>query len=103
MRREGHELLEARQTRPLLASGATRVDSVVSVTLEPGERLLVFGDGASEAEGAAGRLLGARGMVRIVEEARGLDGADMLEAIESQVDEHARTVRSDLALVLVDA
>ena len=101
---DAHDATPADVTRgePLLAPSRKSVPAV-TLTLGAGERLLIAGDGAIEVEGADGKLLGARGLVQIVEQHLALPGDELLRQIASELDERTgEHRRADLVMALVE-
>jgi predicted PurR-regulated permease PerM/serine phosphatase RsbU (regulator of sigma subunit) len=102
LREGGAESPELSRAQPLLAAGGGGGE-VSTITLEPGERLLIAGEGATEAESADGALLGRKGVTRLAAAASASTAEEVLEAVERGVEQHAGEPRLDLALVVVEA
>jgi sigma-B regulation protein RsbU (phosphoserine phosphatase) len=64
----------------------TAAYTAADVTLGPGDALLVFSDGVSEARDAAGAELGVDRLVELLRGGRSLDAAGLVERIEDAVD-----------------
>lgn len=69
-----------------------------SISLEPGDTLLLYTDGASEVK-TAGGLLG--GVARLLERCHGLDGRSALGAIEADLRRCDMGDRQDDLILLV--
>ena len=72
--------------------------------IEPGQRLLLFTDGAVEGAGADGEELGREGLARILAECASDSGGDLLARLEEALVRFNRHIRleDDLTLVLVE-
>jgi serine phosphatase RsbU (regulator of sigma subunit) len=71
--------------------------------LEPGSRLILFSDGAVERRDEAGQQLGIEGLLRFVEESRGLVKIDLLRCLMRNIGEFCRSeVEDDITIVCVD-
>ena len=77
---------------------------VEEVAIEPGDRILVFSDGASEARDPAENELGVEGLERALDAARGADVAGALEQLRRLVFDHVagRPLEDDVTMVLVE-
>jgi len=53
----------------------------MEITLSPGQRLLLLSDGFTEAPLADGSFLGDRGLIRLLDASRALEGVALLEAL----------------------
>jgi sigma-B regulation protein RsbU (phosphoserine phosphatase) len=96
---------------PLAATGfflstafRSRPHSPGEIVMSPGERLLIYTDGASEACAPGGAELGSAGLAAALEEYRGLSLADTLDALLGRIREHCggRPLDDDVTLVLVE-
>jgi sigma-B regulation protein RsbU (phosphoserine phosphatase) len=63
--------------------------TAADATLGPGDTLLIFSDGVSEARNGAGQELGVDRLVEIVRGGLVLDAAGLVDRIERAVDEFA--------------
>jgi sigma-B regulation protein RsbU (phosphoserine phosphatase) len=61
--------------------------TAATATLGPGDALLIFSDGVSEARDRAGNELGVERLVEIVRGALVLDAAGVVERVERALDE----------------
>jgi serine phosphatase RsbU (regulator of sigma subunit) len=79
-------------------------DEVESITLGPGDRLLVYSDGAFEVRDPTDRELGRPRLAAVLEETRSLPAPAALDALLRAVHEHAagRPLGDDTTLLLVD-
>jgi sigma-B regulation protein RsbU (phosphoserine phosphatase) len=86
---------------PLLDRGPEEVDSL---TLRPGDRLLVFSDGAYEARDPSDRELGRTRLVVLFAEARALPAPAALDFLVRAVADHSsgRPLGDDTTLLLVE-
>jgi anti-sigma regulatory factor (Ser/Thr protein kinase) len=74
-----------------------------SVPLQPGDELLLYSDGVTEAEGRDGALFGSEGLSAIISATFTAPVADQIRAIVEGLDAHRRDLplRDDVALLLV--
>ncbi|HVT19465.1 MAG TPA: SpoIIE family protein phosphatase [Thermoanaerobaculia bacterium] len=81
-----------------------RPPRVVEIALAPGDRLLLYTDGASEINDAGGRELGAEGLAETLAACRGLPAGAVLDALLARIREHGggRPVADDVTLLLVE-
>jgi serine phosphatase RsbU (regulator of sigma subunit) len=63
--------------------------AAAEVVLGPGDTLLIFSDGVSEARNAAGAELGPDGLVELARAGRGLDAPALAAQIERALDAHS--------------
>jgi sigma-B regulation protein RsbU (phosphoserine phosphatase) len=78
--------------------------AVEEVTLEPGDRLLVFSDGASEARDPAESELGVEGLERALAGSSGSDLESAIDGLRRLVFDHVagRPLEDDVTMVLVE-
>jgi serine phosphatase RsbU (regulator of sigma subunit) len=94
------EITEARGT--LLGFYEDISAHTVEIALDPGDALVLFTDGLTEARREDGSLFEMEGLCRALGDAAGIEGADdLLEAIEIALDREHATTRDDLAIVSV--
>jgi sigma-B regulation protein RsbU (phosphoserine phosphatase) len=74
------------------------------IAMAPGDRLLVYTDGASEACGPAGEELGVEGLTDALAASRGLPLTDALDALLDRVRVHCagRPLDDDVTLLLIE-
>ncbi len=73
-----------------------------TVDLEPGDTLVLFTDGITEAADADGEFFGEVGLERVVEQCRGQDSSTIVECIRRAVDEYADgAAADDMTLIVV--
>ena len=86
----------------LLAVPETVYERVHRVTLRPGERLLIYTDGATEAADDQGRMLETRGLSRLVGEAGQGNGDAFLATLFDRINDHAgHRLFDDVALLSI--
>lgn len=99
----GVEHVEHRNELLLLAEPALDYRHVTTIDLPPGEQLLCYTDGATEASDGDGDMLGADGLRAMVEAQRGGEGVS-LDALLSALRRYAAdNLRDDVALLTVTA
>lgn len=69
--------------------------------LEPGDRLVLFTDGVTEARNPRGEFLGPAGLVEILSAGALSDAAGLCEAVRRAVDEFQAGLRQDDATILI--
>jgi serine phosphatase RsbU (regulator of sigma subunit) len=81
-----------------------RAHSPGEIVMRPGDRLLVYTDGASEACGPEGAELGADGLASALDECRDLPLTDALDFLLDRVRSHCagRTLDDDVTLLLIE-
>jgi phosphoserine phosphatase RsbU/P len=74
------------------------------IVMLPGDRLLVYTDGASEACGPAGQELGAAALAQALEECRALPLTDALDALLERIRDHCggSPIDDDVTLLLIE-
>lgn len=73
-----------------------------TVSLDPGDMLVMFTDGITEAEDADGEFFGETGLERVVEECCGRDAEAVVECIRQAVHAHSNGIASDdMTLIVV--
>jgi anti-sigma regulatory factor (Ser/Thr protein kinase) len=74
-----------------------------TVPLQPGDELLLYSDGVTEAEGRGGALFGSEGLSAIISATFPAPAADQIRAIVEGLDAHRGELplRDDVALLLV--
>jgi sigma-B regulation protein RsbU (phosphoserine phosphatase) len=74
------------------------------IAMRPGDRLLIYTDGASEACAPGGEELGGAGLAAALAECRSLSLADTLDALLGRIRDHCggRPLDDDVTLVLVE-
>jgi sigma-B regulation protein RsbU (phosphoserine phosphatase) len=74
-----------------------------TVPLRPGDELLLYSDGVTEAEGRDGALFGSEGLSAIISATFPAPAADQIRAIVDALDVHRgdRPLRDDVALLMV--
>ena len=99
-------LVEVAGDLPLLVSPEDGYHTSTEVELEPGDRLLLYTDGAYEvpADGAGdGRLLGVAGLIRVARALRVTRGTGMLEELFGRLSTLAGgRMPDDVALVCIE-
>jgi sigma-B regulation protein RsbU (phosphoserine phosphatase) len=82
----------------------SRPHAAAEIVMRPGDRLLVYTDGASEACAPGGAELGSSGLALALEEFRHLSLADTLDALLGRIRDHCggRPLDDDVTLVLVE-
>jgi serine phosphatase RsbU (regulator of sigma subunit) len=88
---------------PLLIEPAQRYASGPDLPLGPGDRLLFYTDGATEAADADGDMLGDAGLARLASASAPGPGAEWLAPLLDAIADHAAPgLRDDVALVGVE-
>jgi sigma-B regulation protein RsbU (phosphoserine phosphatase) len=89
---------------PLSLVFRQRPRTVVETTLEPGDRLLVYSDGASEARDPGETELGVEGLGHALERSGKIDLAGALDGLRRLVFDHlaGRPLEDDVTMVLVE-
>jgi sigma-B regulation protein RsbU (phosphoserine phosphatase) len=64
--------------------------------------LYVFTDGLTEGDGAGGDMLGAEGVMHLIEQGAGLPLAERLEAVADAIDKPGLPLRDDLTMLAVE-
>jgi len=73
-----------------------------TVDLEPGDTLVLFTDGITEAADATGEFFGEEGLQRVVEQCHGQDSGTIVDCIRSAVDDYADgAAADDMTLIVV--
>jgi hypothetical protein len=101
LRKRGVETLDP-SARPLgMLPGATYVEG--SAELEPGDLLVIYSDGLTDAQNAAGEDFGSERLSRLVQEFRGLEAEAAGARLLVEIDRFLRDERpgDDLSLVTV--
>jgi len=77
---------------------------VAEIHCAPGDRILVYTDGASEVDDAAHLELGVPGLAQVLSETRDLPGAATLEAFLARIRDHheGRPFEDDVTLLLIE-
>ncbi|WP_181784964.1 PP2C family protein-serine/threonine phosphatase [Pseudonocardia pini] len=91
--------------RPPLGVGGGRPGETARERLEPGDRLLLYSDGITEARDEAGEFFGERRLVELTERAErdGLGAPETLRRLGAAVLEHQQgKLQDDATLLLVD-
>ena len=91
----------SRLPRRRVSSGVAYRDQ--SLTLEPGDALVLFTDGVTEAEGGEGTELGSEKVCAAIQCQHGLAAAEIAECVEKTVQQHVgdRTLGDDVTLMVV--
>lgn len=81
-----------------------QVRRVEEISLEPGDRLMVYTDGANEVQNQAGEELGLDGLESALEGSRGLSLRNALESLADAVQRHrgSRPMDDDLTILLAE-
>jgi sigma-B regulation protein RsbU (phosphoserine phosphatase) len=96
------EVIDTQNDLILLAVPETVYERVHRVTLRPGERLLIYTDGATEAADDQGRMLETRGLSRLVGEAGQGNGDAFLATLFDRINDHAgHRLFDDVALLSI--
>jgi len=69
--------------------------AAAEATLDPGDTLLIYSDGVSEARDAAGTELGVERLVDLVRGGQALDAARLVQRIEQALDDFAGGASAD--------
>jgi len=98
----GVEVIEQKNSLVLLVEPEVEYEHYVSLTLNPGDRLLIYTDGATEASDHSGGLLGVSGLSRLAgESARSHDDA-FLRTLFRRMNEFAgNRLQDDVALLTI--
>lgn len=104
--RGGRLLKELNQPpRPPLGIGAGRAGAVTEEQLEPGDRLLLYSDGVTEARNDAGEFFGKQRLIEFTEQAEleALPAPETLRRLGAAVLRHQQgKLQDDATLLLVD-
>jgi phosphoserine phosphatase RsbU/P len=88
---------------PLLIDESTKYTECTQVKMSPGDRLLLFTDGAVEARNPQGIMLEHDGLIRITSEAAHLRGPAFLEKVFHSINEFAgHHLLDDVAMVCLE-
>ncbi|MHC4614793.1 MAG: PP2C family protein-serine/threonine phosphatase, partial [Planctomycetota bacterium] len=75
-----------------------------TIKLPPGDRLLIYTDGAIEAVNPDGDRLDVAGLCRLVEEVVRQGPSDFVEAVSELLDRHIQSrFRDDVALLCIES
>jgi serine phosphatase RsbU (regulator of sigma subunit) len=91
---------------PLLVEPGESRRRESTLTIAPGERLLVYTDGAIEAADPSGRIVGVEGLMRIAAEAmaaRDQDEALLVRVTERILSFTGRRLQDDVAMLTIEA
>jgi sigma-B regulation protein RsbU (phosphoserine phosphatase) len=97
------EIVKTVNDLPLLIETEQTYGRKTTLELGPTDRLLFYTDGATEAGGAGGRMLGESGLVRLIESNASLTGGAMLHGLFQGIRSFAGgNLKDDVALVCLE-
>jgi sigma-B regulation protein RsbU (phosphoserine phosphatase) len=95
-------VIEIAENGLLLAAADTATYTEKSMTLERGDRLLLYTDGLLEAKDGEGRLFGEESLATALRNTAALAPADAVERIIADVQRWATSQEDDLTALMCD-
>lgn len=88
---------------PLGVAASPRPHRETAIALEPGDRVLIYTDGAVEVGDRDGRMLGAAGIARLAAEAAHRNDCAFLDALIAGIESHSSgALRDDIAILSIE-
>lgn len=98
----GGQVLEVAENGLLLAATGDATYTQRTLTLERGDRMLLYTDGLLEAKNADGRLFGEESLAQALRRTAGLAPADAVHRIIAEVQQWASSQEDDLTALVCD-
>ena len=103
VRADGSVVPFGRLGDPAVGFGPVEVFHKGQARLEPGDRLVLYTDGASEAQGEDGVLFGSERLIALLKETRDLPPSDMVKKVTDAISEYQKGVLyDDITLLVLD-